>query len=128
MGSRAVCISEDLCMPNAFIWPEWIKEKHDHVEFSNIVKSLYETKYLFNLADDIQKAVFVDNKEVFEDGELEGTRIVLAILHDCGGITRCEITQNKILYTTPEKWSKSFTNYYDTPHCSACNNECSDAK
>jgi hypothetical protein len=48
------------------------------------------------LHEDIQRAI--------DWGEFLGLKFILVYLHECGGITRCQIEKDSIKWTEPETW------------------------
>lgn len=111
MGFRSVFVTD--YYPRH--WPKWFIEKYkDHINVpeDGPLTPKHECKQYStweNLPEDIQKAIVWDpNHGPF----------VLVYLHECGGITRVEIHQNKILYTEPDGWSRvdEPTHYY----CHGC--------
>jgi hypothetical protein len=96
MGFRSTFTTSDYNIK----WPEWFFEKYkERVLFSNehigAISSKGESKhYTSELVDDIQKAI--DWNEIHD-----GINFILVYLHECGGITRCEINRDSIMVTEP---------------------------
>lgn len=116
MGFRSTFITEDIDGH----FPEWFITKWQHVvHFGKAgndgalpLSSKWEAKHYDGFQDletDIQKAFPWD-------GRLK--RIILVWLHECGGITRVEISKNAIKYSEPYDW-----NIQDEPthtYCYGC--------
>lgn len=104
MGFRSTFTTLD----NDFVWPDWFITKyreriHFPVENVGAIHSKYEAKTYMTWAelhDDIQRALR-------EQDEVQ-QRLVLVYLHECGGITRCQIERDRILWSEPERdgWRK----------------------
>lgn len=85
--------------------PEWFIEKYKHVLHFNDRKTFafstkYETKEygdaLGSLLSDIQKAINWD--------EAGTDHIIVAYLHECGGVTKAYVRQHDITYAEPTGW------------------------
>lgn len=105
MGFRSTMISE---APNAVNLPEWFTAKwHRALNFSDSlsdrhltfpISTKYEKKrYMPEIEEDLQKVI----KEDLDHNDLQ---LVIIWLHECGGITRAEITKDSIVYSEPTKW------------------------
>ena len=86
------------------LWPQWFREKWGvHCWFKESGNGAFAPRYEAktyktweSLPVDIQRAI--DWKSLAE------TRIVLVYLHECGGITRCQIEKHAIKWSEPEDW------------------------
>lgn len=100
MGFRSTFTTEDYNIQ----WPQWFREKYDKkIWFAENHKgplhSVYEAKtdgQWQDLHTDIQKAI---NWEKFLVQSF-----VLVYLHECGGITRCQIEKDAIKWSEPDTW------------------------
>lgn len=85
-------------------WPDWFVEKwqkaiHFPDGHSGAISSKHEAKTYGlweDLPDDLQKAIPWDDFGLKE--------FVMVYLHECGGITRCQIERNAIKWSEPEEW------------------------
>lgn len=101
MGFRSTFVSSHLYCP----WPDWFREKYAGMvhfpvnDIGPIASSAGGKLYgvFQDLAEDVQR--------VIAGGEC-GKRIVLCFLHECGGITRCEVGVEGISWTDPSGWIK----------------------
>lgn len=100
MGVRSTFVLQESCIK----WPDWFVKKYNaYVHFPELKdggviasKLSYKTYGVFScLHEDIQKSVNWDESEEY---------IVLIWLHKCGGITRVEISKNKINMSVPTSW------------------------
>lgn len=108
MGFRSTFTTQDYNIP----WPEWFRNKYQSLiwfrEDGGTLSSVREVKTYMawsELHDDIQKAI---------DWEGFGLDFVLAYLHECGGITRVQISRDRIVFTEPADWivTKGVTHDY----------------
>ena len=82
-------------------WPQWFREKYTDgflVQDHGPLLSLFEHKkygWYKNLHEDIQRAI---------DWEYRAYQFVLVYLHECGGITRCQIEKDAIKWSEPLTW------------------------
>ena len=112
MGFRSMFCTEDF----PYQWPDWFREKYQktiHVPEKGPLSSKRECKFYSawsELEEDIQKAV--------DWGQYD--HLVMVYLHECGGITRVEITKSAIRFTEPTGWRKGT----DVTHsyCYGCSN------
>lgn len=103
MGFRSTFVTNDF----PWKWPLWFREKYaDLVHFSpegGAIASKHEGKsygVFSSLENDIQRALI----ETTNDREW---CLVFVYLHECGGITRCEIRRDTILWNEPDGWRTS---------------------
>jgi len=102
MGFRSTFTTSDYSIK----WPEWFREKYSNtVSFREndigALHSIFECKTYMTwdeLHTDIQKAI---------DWNEFNSNFVLIYLHECGGITRCQIDKYAITFTEPADWRKS---------------------
>ena len=103
MGFRSTLMTEDYRGVNL---PEWFVKKYDELFFFGegegkpalYIASKREIKTYFSIADDIVKdlqTVCIENKV---------SKLVAVWLHECGGITRVQITPENITYSEPTGW------------------------
>jgi hypothetical protein len=98
MGFRSTFTTLD--DPN-LVWPEWFVQKHEsYINFREkrfgTISSKWETKPDLELAEDIQRCLI--------ESPNSDQPFVIAYLHECRGVTRCEITREMITWTEPEGW------------------------
>jgi hypothetical protein len=85
-------------------WPDWFREKyasniHFPVDGTGTLSSKREAKTYWTLSElhtDIQRAIVWD--------EFMPKNFVLVYLHECGGITRCQIGRDRIVWSEPSGW------------------------
>lgn len=86
-------------------WPQWFRDKYAERVFvpssdmGGVLHSKMEAKAYVTWADfekDIQAAINWD--------ALGMDRFVLVYLHECGGITRCQIERDAIKFSEPSGW------------------------
>lgn len=122
MGFRSTFTTEDYTIK----WPAWFIEKYGkHIWFAREdcgalhSKGEAKTYGLWEpLPEDIQRAV---NWESFG---LEW--FVLVYLHECGGITRCQIGKDSIVWSEPQEWQVTEGVTHD--YCYGCSNVSSAAE
>lgn len=98
-------------------WPQWFREKYDvSIRFtedsSGPLHSVREGKIYGDWAtlhDDIQRAI---------DWVQFRSKFVLVYLHECGGITRCQIEKDSIKWSEPETWRA--TEGVEHDYCYGC--------
>ncbi len=106
MGFRSTFTTMDYSIR----WPEWFQEKYKETIFVRVMGSLHpkhEGKAYgawIDLPEDIQKAI--DWKE-WNKTRSAPFRFVLVYLHECGGITRVCIEEDKITWSEPLEWEES---------------------
>lgn len=99
MGFRSTFVTEDY----AIRWPLWFRERYaDTVRFpENSIGALHsiEAAKVYGrwetLHEDIQKAI--------EWNAFPGI-FSLVYLHECGGVTRCQIEKDSIRWSEPIAW------------------------
>lgn len=102
MGFRSTFTTQDYPLR----WPDWFQEKYrDFITFPPTgvggIYSRQECKTYgvwTDLEKDIQQAI------VWQD-HCHNFRFVLVYLHECGGITRVQISKDHIFYSEPDGWS-----------------------
>lgn len=98
MGFRSTFVTSD----QSIQWPDWIKDKYnDSVNFESCASSKKEAKFYGAwslLIQDFSKALHDVNFFNKDDGHLH---LTILILHECDGVTRYQIYQNKILCSEP---------------------------
>lgn len=117
MGFRSTFTTED----RAIRWPQWFMDKYaSTVHFrgggvcsisAKIEQKTYDT--FQHLHTDIQRSI---------DWSDACDSFVLVYLHECGGITRCQIERDAIRWTEPQTWRQ--TGGVEHNYCYGC----SDAK
>ena len=113
MGFRSTFTTEDLYIE----WPQWFRDKYaEDIWFSEDGRSplhpIVEGKTYgvwSELHTDIQRAI---------DWEDKIDRFVLVFLHECGGITRCQIEKDKIKWSEPTEWLQ--TDGVEHDYCYRC--------
>lgn len=93
-------------------WPGWFVDKYKECVWFNtdnkgVIAAKKEAKTHMtwkHLPNDIQKAI--DWVRLLEKKLIPKT-IVLVYLHECGGITRCLISQDQIKWEEPNGWSET---------------------
>lgn len=114
MGFRSTFTTVDY---GAIEWPEWFKEKYkENVSFNESGRGAIHSKsecktygIWIDLHVDIQKAI---NWEQFT------LKFVLVYLHECGGITRCQISKDSIKWSEPDSWRSE--EYITHHYCYGC--------
>jgi hypothetical protein len=99
MGFRSTFVSQAYPVD----WPDWFREKYRgtiHVpDGFGCLASLTECKLYgqwADLAEDVRRAV---------DWDRFGQHpLVLAFLHECGSVVRCEVSRDAVRYTAPGGW------------------------
>ena len=109
MGFRSVFVTESA----HYQWPDWfVKKYHETVNITEhclTSKLEHKTYTVWSHLDlDIQKAIDWDKKK----------NVVVVYLHECGGITRCHITKDRIIYTEPSGWEVTEEITHD--YCYGC--------
>ena len=115
MGFRSMFITEDFPIE----WPEWFVEKYaDFVNFHPTNRGAISSKregktygIFADLHEDIRKVI---PWHVWYDD----LKFVLVYLHECGGVTRCQIERDRVLWTEPDSWRK--TDGVEHDYCSGC--------
>lgn len=113
MGFRSTFTTQDYGIQ----WPQWFREKYAGViwftgEGKGPLHSVREAKtYLLwgDLPTDIQRAIDWSNPL---------KNFVLVYLHECGGITRCQIEKDAIKWSEPEGWC--ITEGVEHNYCYGC--------
>lgn len=117
MGFRSTFVTED----KRVIWPQWFKDKYKNVvwfpKVSGVISSKRELKLYdtftgpdwYSLVEDIQKSIdWTDGFDMFR----------LVFLHECGGITRCQIEKDGIKWSEPAEWWRIQQSTHD--YCYGC--------
>lgn len=119
MGFRSTVTSLDHCVK----WPQWFVEKYTallHFEkgADNPLSSRFEAKtygILENLHTDVQQCLNEQTGWRWEDRDIP---FVFVYLHECGGITRCEVTKKEIKWSEPLSWRR--TDGVNHAYCNGC--------
>ena len=114
MGFRSTFTTLDVGVK----WPDWFVQKYQPtISFGNrCLSSKLEAKAYHSwpdLPEDIQKAIDWDNY-VFK-------WFVLVYLHECGGVTRVQIEQDRIRLTEAEGRNWEQVDEVSHHYCSGCN-------
>jgi hypothetical protein len=119
MGFRSTFVTEHTVLH----FPPWFVEKWGrHVHFGDDhglpLASKYEAKCYDTwggLEEDIARALA--ERHAADAGQMLASieRVVLVWLHECGGLTRVEITANSVRYNEPATWREE-----DAPMHSYC--------
>lgn len=100
MGFRSTFTTGDYFLK----WPQWFCEKYSgkiwfNEDFTGSLQSVRENKTYGlwqTLHKDIQLAI---------DWNIFKSRFVIVYLHECGGITRCQIEKDVIKWSEPASWT-----------------------
>jgi hypothetical protein len=97
-------------------WSQKFQDKYrDSINFNDTcISPKFEAKACSaweNLITDIQAEVFLNNSLPLEN-------IIFVWLHECGGITRVQISKDSILYSEPNDWRTSDGIEHD--YCYGC--------
>lgn len=110
MGFRSVMISEDFDVE----LPQWFQEKHQsninftlkedrsnlgHYYTSFPIRTYKERKFYSAFKDE---EIFKDLQKVILERKM--IQLVVVLLHECGGISRVEISQTEIQGSEPLTW------------------------
>ena len=100
----------------AYDWPVWFKAKYQdtiHFHDSGLISARSEFKTYMTFAElerDIQKSIDWDS--------MGPVNVIMVWLHECGGVTRVQITEWIIRYSEPCAWSE--TNHIEHSYCYKC--------
>lgn len=115
MGFGSTFVTNDL----SWKWPAWFRERYaGNVHFprdGGPISSVGEMKtygYFADLHTDIHRALREDANNDYD------WCIVLVYLHECGGITRCEIRRDSIRWNEPTGWRT--TDGVEHDYCYGC--------
>lgn len=110
MGFRSTFTTTDCYIK----WPQWFRDKYagaiwfadDGVGPLHPVREAKVYGWWLDLHTDIQRAI--------NWGEGAPAVFVLVYLHECGGITRCQIERDEIKWSEPVSWAgtKGVTHSY----------------
>lgn len=119
MGFKSTFTTEDW---RALEWPGWFVQKYYRFiwfspEWIGTIASRFEGKTYGEWKDlhtDIQQVLIEKGRELPE-------RLVLIYLHECGGITRCQISKDSVCWSEPSEWKKVDEVTHDSCYgCSDC--------
>lgn len=108
MGFRSTFTSSDYSIE----WPDWFREKYGkyvYIPEKGSICSKVECKvYLtwLDLVRDVQKAIDWDKfskKNPTFDPQGNKQAFTLLFLHECEGVSRCQIYRDRIIWSEPEK-------------------------
>lgn len=113
MGFRSTFTTQDY----AIQWPRWFRDKYAGAiwfaeDGTGPLHSVREAKTYVGweeLHTDIQRAI---------DWSDAPDNFVLVYLHECGGITRCQIEKDSIKWGEPESWRA--THGVEHHYCYGC--------
>lgn len=113
MGFRSTVVTDDWRVA----WPEWFKDKYvGSLTFgkdgNGPLAPLFECKSYGawnELAEDVQRAI---------DWEDFPSNFVMVFLHECGGVTRCQIERDRIAWSEPTGWRQ--TDGVEHEYCYGC--------
>lgn len=114
MGFRSTFTTDDFVI----VWPDWFREKYAgsvHVPdgpYGGPLAAKGEGKTYgvwANFPADVQRAI---------DWDAFRLAFRIVFLHECGGISRCEITRDAIQWTEPDGWRR--TNGVEHSYCYGC--------
>lgn len=110
MGFRSNFITEYMA---GILVPEWFVEKypdlyvHKDCEGNRCLPIIqaWESKFYSALAE---TEIFQDIQRILGETENKNwkPKVILVLLHECGGITRVEITEDSIRGNEPTEWKK----------------------
>lgn len=101
MGFRSTLITESFAAKEV---PSWFTKKYPHLVSSNGVfpiSSKFEAKFYGMLESE---ETFIDLQKIIVSVGLK--KLIVVLLHECGGITRVKITHNTITADEPTEWKK----------------------
>lgn len=103
MGFRSTFTIEDY----AIVWPEWFRTKWaPYCWFSADNRGVFAPKCEGKI-DGRWSALPLDIQRAVPWDALSIDHIVLVYLHECGGITRCQISAEAINWSEPAGWRKT---------------------
>lgn len=113
MGFRSTFTTSDYDIQ----WPQWFRDKYAGMiwftdDECGPLHSVHEAKTYMDwkfLPEDIQAAI---------DWAEFDLNFVLVYLHECGGITRCQIEKDAIKWSEPTEWR--LTDGVDHSYCYGC--------
>ena len=113
MGFRSTFTTLDY----PIVWPSWFREKYkgDICFPENNCGALHSIKEAksygvwVTLHEDIQQAI---------DWDSLNQPFVLVYLHECGGVTRCQIGRTHIIWSEPKTWN--VTDGVTHSYCGEC--------
>lgn len=99
-------------------WPDWFVEKYkEWVHFpgdrKGSISSSTEGK-TYGIFEDLHS----DIQKVIDWEWLSPLNFVLVYLHECGGITRCQIERDRIVWSEPDGWRETDGVCHD--YCYGC--------
>ena len=101
MGFRSTFITEG----RAITWPDWFRAK-----YADLVRFPIEGRGMLSSSTEAKQWMFDDlTKDIQLVIDWSNARLpfVMVFLHECGGITRCEINEHEILWSEPWAWRKT---------------------
>lgn len=113
MGFRSTLTTESL----GITWPQWFRDKYaDSIQFTpdgtgplHSKRELKTYGMWLDLHTDIQRAI---------EWTVNMRSLVMVYLHECGGITRCQIEKDKITWSEPDGWR--VTEGVEHDYCYGC--------
>ena len=113
MGFRSTFTTQDYPIH----WPQWFRDKYaGYIWFTehgigplHPIREAKEYMRWSDLPSDIQRAI---------DWGIVVDSFVLVYLHECGGITRCQIEKDAIKWSEPEEWRA--TEGVEHDYCYGC--------
>ncbi len=119
MGFRSVFISEHYSIE----WPAWFVERwKESVFFDEDNKGLIASRFEGKMHD-LFSEIFTDVQKVLKARECNNSnreKLVFVILHECRGITRVEVHQDKIWYSEPKTWDILYGGGPSHSYCYEC--------
>lgn len=116
MGFRSNFIAE----VSGYQIPEWFKEKYSEWSYfengQSCFAQLWESKFYSDFTKD--ERITDIQKMMIENTDWSGEGIVVVLLHECGGITRLQITKTDIVATEPTEWKK--VDHVEHDYCDGC--------
>jgi hypothetical protein len=82
-----------------FVAPDWFRQRWEKgVSFGEAISSRYGGKSWSEFEQDLQRAM----KDSWTVGS--SPRVILMYLHECGNVTRADVTIEEIRYSEPDAW------------------------
>lgn len=110
MGFRSTFVTEDMNIT----WPIWFREKYPHLNFGDDNNGQLSTKFEIKIYED---DIFKDIQKVLVEVNF-CLKFTIAVLHECGGINRVDITKDKVEYAEIKDWGRvDFLNHNYCYYC-----------
>ena len=118
MGFRSNFITQSYVgvkIPQWFIdkYPDYFYQQSADDKKTFAIAQLYESKFYDKFSDDER---ILDIQKVLNQSDLD--KIILILLHECGGITRLQIEKNSIKANEPINWKE--VTHVNHDYCYGC--------